>query len=270
MANQIYSFFAEQILRESGIVYEEKDFFRLEGRLLTLMKEFKSSSLEDLFASFKARPSVFMRRLIDISTNNETYFFRDIKPFNLMSQDLVPASASKSKPVKIWSCGCSTGQEPASILMSIMETMPTYDFNIWATDISEQVLNKAKSGHYTQLEAQRGLDVNLLHKYFEKNPSGWTFKQQYLNKIKFDFFNLMKDAFPRGEFDVICCRNVLIYQNFENRKNIIRQLSASLKPHGTLVLGSGESLIGMDLDLRSVMINGVLVFQKTDSIKKVG
>jgi chemotaxis protein methyltransferase CheR len=269
---EIYKYLANLIFQHSGIVYDEKEFFRLDSRIQTLMKEFKLENEKELFVAFKASTSKeILNRVLDLSTNNETYFFRDQKPFQTVINTLIPNLKVLNRPLKIWCAGCSAGQEPYSLAMSLMDKCPTVDFSIWATDISLGILEKAKKGTYSKLEVSRGLDSYHIDKFFEKQDDMyWTIKNQIKSKIKFEFFNLMNGSFPHNDFDIIFCRNVLIYQNFANREKIMKKLGLALKESGYLFLGSGESIIGMDIDMKMMMLDGTMVFvRQTHMMKNV-
>jgi len=153
--------------------------------------------------------------------------------------------------------------------MTLADKCPTIDFSIWATDISLGILEKAKKGTYSKLEISRGLDSYYVDKFFQKQDEmNWSISSGIKSKIKFEFFNLMSASFPQNDFDIIFCRNVLIYQNFINREKIMKRLGLALKESGYLFLGSGESIIGMNIDMKMTMLDGTMVFvRQTHSIK---
>jgi chemotaxis protein methyltransferase CheR len=267
----MYKYLANLIFQHSGIVYDEKEFFRLDSRIQVLMKEFKLETESQLLQILRSSTSqAIVSRVLDLSTNNETYFFRDQKPFFTVANSLVPIFKGLNRPLKIWCAGCSAGQEPYSLAMMLNDKHPSMDFNIWATDVSISILEKAKNGVYSKLEISRGLDAHHVDKYFQKiDEANWSISQGIKSKIRFEFFNLMNNQFPQHEFDLIFCRNVLIYQNFTNREKIMNKLSSSMKDNGYLFLGSGESIIGMNINLKMVMLDGTMVFaRKSSEVKK--
>jgi len=276
MANHIYKFFADYIYENIGIVYSENDYYRLESRLKELCKDYDASDIHELYDMFAQKITPEMsERLLDLATNNETYFLRDNKPFQALAKGIVPRILESLTPglkVNIWSAGCSKGQEPYSILMSLLDQYGSLDkFELDATDICKEALAKAKSGNYTPLEVQRGLPIGNLIKYFTQlDDDSWVVKDELKNKVHFGEFNLFSGAFPVNKYHVIFCRNVIIYQNKENKEKIIKKLLTALRPDGYLILGSGESLIGIDVPYKQELIEGNMVFQKSeeDSGKK--
>lgn len=277
ISNEIYKYFAGIVYKKTGIHYPEKDFYRLDSRLYTLMTNFNCSSIEELYSLYKKNITSQMEQvLVDLSTNNETYFFRDQKPFDALTNDIIPRLLNENshRAISIWSCASSTGQEPLSILMSISEKCPTLSLNqinFEATDISENALAKAKSGTYSNLDVQRGLPIDLLVKYFENNEkdSSWSVKSDLLKHVDYSEFNLLTGMFPVNKYDVIFCRNVLIYQDSQNKDKIIHQLLSALKPHGYLIMGAGESMIGTTVKYTQETISGMMVFRNSGAEKRV-
>jgi chemotaxis protein methyltransferase CheR len=254
MQPNVLSFFAKYIEKELGIVYSEFNHFQLQNRLEEIAKILGLAGPDALYdlAQKPLAPTV-KQLLLDIATNNETSFFRDPKLFRGFEKLILPLLAEKgtpSAPARIWSAACSTGQEPYSLALLLdqhQETMKKkVHAQIVATDISARVLDRARAGRFTQLEAQRGLPSPLLLKYFQKDAeSFWTISPEIRSRISFETKNLLQPFDSLGKFDVIFCRNVLIYQSVPNKTEIIKRLSAALRPGGYLVLGAGESLIGL-------------------------
>lgn len=270
---EIYDFFAKFVYDQTGIYYPEKDYYRLDSRITTLMNHYKCESPEDLFNLYKNKRNKDMEVvLIDLCTNNETYFFRDVKPFDALTKEIIPNIIKNKGRVHLWSAACSTGQEVLSILMGLLENNPTIDLSqvhIQATDISQKALAKANSFTYSSLEVQRGLPVVLLVKYFDQLEDGqWKFKEEYVRRIKYESLNLLTDGFKHNYYDIICCRNVLIYQNKENKQAIMQKLQSSLNHDGYLLMGSGESLIGTDVELSQCSIEGAMFFAKSNQDMK--
>ena len=275
ISEKIYKFFAKIIYNKTGIFYPEKDFYRLDSRLNTLVSNFGCASVDDLYSMYKSNMDPDMEQvLIDLSTNNETYFFRDIKPFAALTNDIIPSLLARNagKSIDIWSCASSTGQEPLSILMSIKENLPKLkdsQIRFSATDISSKALAKAKSATYTNLDVQRGLPINLLMKYFDNNEQdgSWTAKSDLAKGVQYGEFNLLSGIFPFSKYDVIYCRNVLIYQDAENKDQIIHNLLKALKPNGYLIMGAGESMIGTTVSYTQETLSGMMVFRKEGAVK---
>lgn len=250
IANKIFKFFADIIFKETGIVYSEGDYYRLESRLNNLSAELKFESVEDMYNGFSSKMTPEMKSsLIDIGTNNETFFFRDGRPFTALVKQMIPEIIKKfpNEKIRIWSAASSSGQEAYSIIMALEEHHPNLNFEIIGTDICEKALAKAKSGHYTNLECQRGLKIERLLKYFDQNEDGnsWTVKNQFKERVRFSKLNLYEGNFSFNYYHICFLRNVLIYQNVENREKILANIYKSLKPGGYLVMGNGESLTGV-------------------------
>lgn len=266
--NEMLKFFANYIEAELGIIYAEHNYFQLQTRLDDVAKSLEVKGIEELFnLARKGISGRFKTLLLDISTNNETSFFRDGKVFKALEKIFIEFSAQKISPIKIWSAASSTGQEAISTSIVLRElsekTGGNIEYNIIATDISQRVLEIAKAGAYTKREVSRGLNDELLKKYFHKTQDE-RFKVQdsLLNKIIYRTQNLKEKFIFAHDFDVVLCRNVLIYQNIEAKKEIVTRLTEELRPGGYLILGSGESLIGLSSSYEQHIFEGAVVYQK--------
>ncbi len=265
MENKMYKFFADIIFKHTGIHYPEQNYYQLKGRLKNLATYMNLESIEEVYQKFQKCMLPEERDfLLDAATNNETSFFRDKHPF----EQLIPIidSMGVTKNVNIWSAACSKGQEVYSILMTLKEKRPDLlspGFYFRASDISPRALEQAQSGVYSQLEIQRGLPIQLMAKYFtQPEKSQWKISEELTKKVDFKCFNLFTGIYERNKFDLIFCRNVLIYQKFEEKKKIVQKLRQALKPGGCLILGSSESLIGMDDGYESHRFDRCSVFKK--------
>ena len=269
MSPEIFKFFAEYIKKEIGIIYSETNSYQLEGRLLDIVKYAGLTSIEELHQkAIVGLRSDLKQLLLDIATNNETSFFRDKHVFDNLENNIIPALVKEQDGtlnLKIWSAASSYGQEALSIAMIINELKgqgKKISARILASDISEKVLTRAKSGCYTQLEIQRGLPIKLLTKYFEQAGEGWKARPEIMSYISFYQQNLLMPFQFNGPFDMIFCRNVLIYQNIENKKAIINKIHMALKDGGYLFLGAGESLMGISGDFSTCNINNMICYRK--------
>tara|TARA_Y100000768_G_C23984967_1_gene688221 strand:- start:2702 stop:3538 length:837 start_codon:yes stop_codon:yes gene_type:complete len=266
---ELYRVLADFVFKNTGIFYGERDYYRLDSRIDKMIRESDVASEEELLKSLKqSTDKEFLAKVIDVCTNNETFFFRDQNPFNALRDHILPELLEKKKlnQLNIWSCACSSGQEPLSIMMTIKEKYPDFSsISMEATDISQTILEKAKSGIYNSLEAQRGISIQLLIKYFDQVENNcWKVKSDLIDKIQYKPFNLFSEFYPSGKYDVLFCRNVLIYQNMENKNKILQKLFQALKPGGYLIMGAGESLIGSDIKLEQKTLSGTMVFYKQD------
>jgi chemotaxis protein methyltransferase CheR len=183
-------------------------------------------------------------------TTNESSFFRDIKPYEHLRNIILPLQMQKlgaQKSMRIWSAACSTGQEPYSISMCLQEDaakMPGWRFDIVASDLAKKVVDKAKEGIYSQFEAQRGLPIQMLMKYFTARPdTSWQLKDIIRNSVQFRTQNLLESYDHLGRFDIIFCRNVLIYFDDPTKAQVTEKMARVLNKSGVLLIGATESLV---------------------------
>jgi len=267
----ILRFFAEYIESELGIIYAEHNHFQLQNRLEEIARLVGAPDLPSLFEQAKTGISdQFKQLLLDVATNNETSFFRDPKVFQAIENVVLralPRSLVVGEELKIWSAASSTGQEALSLAMLINEfsrrERANIRFSILATDVSERVLAKAKTASYTQLEVQRGLPASYLVRYFDNDgPDKWTASPEITRSIEYKKLNLKELFLPPGSFHLVLCRNVLIYQGVAAKTEILKRITTTLIPEGCLVLGSGESLLGLSTDYEQRSVDGAIVFKK--------
>jgi chemotaxis protein methyltransferase CheR len=184
-------------------------------------------------------------------TTNETLFFRDTSPFEQLQKVVFPqmmANRRESRHIRIWSAGCSSGQEPYSVAMILKEmsgALGDWRIDILATDISRAVLEKAKTGLYTQFEVQRGLPIAMLMKYFEQTGDKWELDPSVRAMVRFDEFNLLNDPRPLGAFDIVFCRNVLIYLDQPTKTKVLDGIFNLMPADGVLFMGGAETVMGV-------------------------
>lgn len=266
----ILKFFADFIEQELGIVYAEVNYYQLEHRLKDIAIQLGFEDLNALHrVAINGIHGQMKSLLLDIATNNETSFFRDPSIFKALSEVMIPEIAKKGvSTINLWSAASSSGQEIYSIIMEVDQAraiahLPRLE--IFASDVSERILKKAEEGTYTQLEVQRGLSAKMMIQYFDKNDQDqWTFKPHLKAGITFRKINLLHDWGLIGPFDIIFCRNVLIYQSVENKIKIIKELHKRLNPGGYLVLGAAESLLGLSQDFDQGMHGTAVFYRKKD------
>lgn len=275
------NFFAKYIEKELGIVYSEASYFQLEYRLNQLCKELGYPTIQELQEAAKSGLSVTAKeRVLDIATNNETSFFRDPSVFKALSSVVFPRLA-EMKPygqLRVWSAACSSGQEAYSVAIEydqfcqsrgITKSAPSISFLL--SDISGQILQKAKSATYSKLEVQRGLPDHYLQKYFDQlGDDSFQVKSFLRNEMQFKRLNLLESFLGIGQFDIILCRNVLIYQNIENKKLVLEKLKSCLLPDGVMFLGAAESLLGLSNDFDQETHQGAIFFSLTKKQQKIG
>lgn len=273
---EILKYFSTYIEKEVGIIYSDHNAFQLRNRLEEIAKMMGEASIHTLHATAqKGITGAFKQMLLDVATNNETSFFRDPKVFRAIEQTVLPtlleSTNGPSKEIKIWSAASSTGQEAVSLAILLEEQKAKikepFSFRIVGSDISERVLSKARDGLYTQLEVQRGLPAALMIKYFSKDERDrWAVRPAIRQKMEFRKQNLKESFTQIGKFGLILCRNVLIYQNVESKKEILDRVSEQLEPGGFLILGSGESLIGLSQEYHQVAVDGAVIYRKKQPV----
>lgn len=278
MQPDILLFFAKYIESELGIVYAEHNYFQLQNRLEEITKLLSVDSVEQLYQTAKVGiTGQFKQLLLDLATNNETSFFRDPKVFKALENVVLPSFLAGNPPhteLRIWSAASSTGQESLSVSMLIQEwnakNGKNISFSITATDISERILARAKEAQYSQLEIQRGLPAPYMIKYFKKNEQDrWTASSELTKHIQFKKQNLLEPFLFSKKFHVIFCRNVLIYQSVKSKIEILNRITEMLIPGGYLILGSGESLLGLSGDYIQTASEGAVIYLKKEELLKV-
>jgi len=242
-----------KLLRErSGLVLSADKQYLVESRLLPLARKAGLGGLSELVERLR-RPNAepLMVEVVEAMMTNESFFFRDKIPFEHFRNTIVPAlmaTRAAQKRIRIWCAAASTGQEPYSLAMCLKEldkTLAGWRFDILATDLSTEVLEKAKAGLYSQFEVQRGLPIQLLVKYFAQVGECWQIAPDIRAMVQFKPFNLLQDFSQFGMFDLVFCRNVLIYFDHDTKVGILERLARSLDREGYLVLGAAETVVGL-------------------------
>ncbi len=252
MTPENYRHICDLVKRESGLVLSEDKGYLLESRLMPVARKWQLADLDAVAAALRKDQNGGMTRdVVDAMTTNESFFFRDNKPFDQFRDVVLPKllelSAGK-RQIRIWSAACSNGQEPYSLAMILKEAgakLAGWKIDIIATDLSREVLARAKSGLYSQFEVQRGLPVTLLVKYFKQEGERWQIDASIRSMVQFKEFNLLQPPRGFGVFDVVFCRNVLIYFEAQMKAQILGNVADVLAPHGVLYLGGAETVIGV-------------------------
>jgi chemotaxis protein methyltransferase CheR len=252
MTGDDFEYLCRLLKDRSGLILTRDKAYLLESRLLPVARKRNMKSLDELIAGLRQRPdNDIIRVVVEAMTTNESFFFRDIKPFEQFRNFVLPQllrSRAAKKSIRIWSAACSSGQEPYSLAMILNEEkdkLAGWQFEIVATDLSNEILEKAQAGTYSQFEVQRGLPIQLLVKYFKQNGERWQIDPALRGAIKFRPLNLLDDFTTLGQFDVVFCRNVLIYFD-QPTKTLVLERMARLLPHdGYLYLGGAETVIGV-------------------------
>ncbi|MCR9213034.1 MAG: protein-glutamate O-methyltransferase [Proteobacteria bacterium] len=259
MNSQDFQLFGDIVRERSGLVLTEEKVYLLESRLVPLARRRGLDSLEDLAEEVRRhRDERLLSEITEAMTTNETFFFRDNKPFDTFKSLVLPQLLEKraaQKSLRIWNAACSTGQEPYSLAMLLKEEaakMAGWRVEIMATDISNEVLEKAKAGLYSQFEVQRGLPIQLLVKYFQQMGEMWQIDSSIRAMVKFQNKNLLEDLGSLGQFDVVFCRNVLIYFDQEMKSKVLGQIHKIIASDGALFLGGAETVLGICDDFKPV------------------
>jgi chemotaxis protein methyltransferase CheR len=224
--------------------------WRIETALKPLLRARGLATLDDLVTQLVAtRTGELGDQVVDALLNQETSFFRDAGVLEMIADAAQAMQAQAGgRKVRIWSSGCSTGQEPLSLAMLLAERGLDEGPNpceIVATDVSPAALCRARAGRFSQFEIQRGLPVRRMMQWFDSTGGDWTARPELLRKVHFRPQNLTEDAPPPGKFDIILCRNVLLYFSHDVRRRVFETLSAAARPGAVLVLGAGETVIGL-------------------------
>ena len=252
MKPEDFDFFSRFFKERSGLVLTPEKAYLLESRLMPLARRSGMRGLDDLAAALRAnRDASLVRDATEAMTINESFFFRDTKPFDLFRETILPQlieARAARKSFRIWCAASSSGQEPYSLAMILKEEsarLAGWRTEIIATDISTEMLDKAKAGMYSQFEVQRGLPIQLLVKYFQKQGDLWQIDAALRAMVQFREFNLLKDLRPLGNFDVVFCRNVLIYFDASTKAKVLEGIGGIMPEDGVLFLGGAETVLGI-------------------------
>jgi len=230
--------------------------WRIETALSALMRERGIATLDELITILvMGKEPSLSQEVVEALLNNETYFFRDRAPFDLLARYALPelhTRRDKSKRVRIWSAGCSTGQEVYSLAILFAEEAEKWrgwTIDILGSDVSTHCIERARVGSYSQFEVQRGLGINQMIKWFEETSDGWRAVESLRRPVRFQVHNLLEPAPHPGGFDIVLCRNVLLYLSPEKKAVAFERLAGSMAEDGWLMLGAGETVIGQSSKL---------------------
>nr|WP_165446093.1 protein-glutamate O-methyltransferase CheR [Bradyrhizobium uaiense] len=235
----------------SGLDLSADKQYLIESRLLPLARKSGLSGIPDLVAKIRAGSSTHTVQVVEAMTTNETFFFRDKVPFDHFRDTIMPEvlkARAARRSVRIWCAAGATGQEPYSLGMCLKEmgaALAGWRVEIIATDLSQEVLEKSKAGIYSQFEVQRGLPIQMLVKYFKQSGELWQINPELRAMVQHRQLNLLHDFSQLGTFDVIFCRNVLIYFDQDTKINIFNRLARLMEADGFLVLGAAETVVGL-------------------------
>jgi chemotaxis protein methyltransferase CheR len=241
------NFFKDYFNQRTAISLGDDKAYLIESRLGPVARRHGLHSFDELILNLKTNKKDIINECVDAISTNETFFFRDLKPFKLFETEILPkiVANTNSEVIRIWSAACSSGQEPYSIAMSLLENkfkLKGKRFEIVATDISSKMVDRSSLGLYNSFEIQRGLPTALMIKYFERlTDNSWKIRDDVKKFITFKEQNLTDDLLSLGNFDCVFCRYVLIYFDDSNKRKIVEKIAQRLKPGGALILGTSET-----------------------------
>jgi len=247
-----YDYLRKLLKERSGLVLSSDKQYLVESRLLPIARRIGLGGLGELVQKVKAPGAeALIVEVVEAMTTNESFFFRDKIPFDHFREAIMPslvAARSGQKRIRIWCAAASTGQEPYSLAMCLKEMagqLAGWRIEIIATDLSQEVLEKAKAGIYSQFEVQRGLPIQLLVKYFTQIGETWQIAPEIRSMVQYRPFNLLSDFGQLGGFDAVYCRNVLIYFDQPTKIDVLERVARIVEPDGFLVLGAAETVVGL-------------------------
>jgi chemotaxis protein methyltransferase CheR len=246
-----YEYLRKLLKDHSGLDLSSDKQYLIESRLLPLSRKCGLAGIGELVQKMKGGSASTIAQVVEAMTTNETFFFRDKVPFDHFRDAIMPEilkARAGRKSVRVWCAAGSTGQEPYSLAICLKEmsaALAGWRIEIVATDLSQEVLEKSKAGIYSQFEVQRGLPIQMLVKYFKQSGEFWQINADVRATVQHRQLNLLHDFSQLGVFDVIFCRNVLIYFDQDTKINIFNRLSRSMEADGFLVLGAAETVVGL-------------------------
>ncbi|MEZ5876787.1 MAG: protein-glutamate O-methyltransferase CheR [Tepidamorphaceae bacterium] len=256
-----FSFLQSFLKTRSGLDLAADKQYLIDSRLNPIVRKRQLGDLANLVRALRTGTDKALENVVvEAMTTNVSFFFRDKTPFDQFRDTIVPAiakSRASTRKLRIWCAAASTGQEPYSLAMIIKEmsgTLANWSSEIIGTDLSTEVLEKARAGLYSQFEVQRGLPVQMLVKYFEQQGEMWQLNPAIRAMVQYKTFNLLDSFSGMGQFDVIFCRNVLIYFDAPTKRDVLARMARQLAPDGYLVLGAAETVVGLTTDF--VPMNG--------------
>jgi chemotaxis protein methyltransferase CheR len=250
-----FTFIQGFLMQRTGILLNAEKRYLVETRLDPVMRQLQLASFRVVVDKLKMGDRTLETAVIDAMTTNETLFFRDKMPFDLFQNQVMPELIRNRRAdgrIRIWCAACSTGQEPYSLSMILDEMKPRLNgitVEILATDVSEKVIAQAREGVYSQFEVQRGLPIRYLLKHFTQVGSRWQIDKALADRIQFKTLNLLHGFKALGQFDIIFCRNVLIYFGEPTKRDILNRMSEVLASDGSLILGGAETVLGLTSSL---------------------
>ena len=252
MRAEDFALFQTMLKERSGLVLSRDKAYLLESRLMPVARRWNLKGLDDLAGAVRIKSDEkLLKQITEAMTTNESSFFRDNRPFDQFRDTVLPAvmaARDSARRIRIWSAACSSGQEPYTLAMVLRDkaaALSGWTIEIVATDLSSDILEKARAGVYTQFEVQRGLPITHLVKYFRQYGDKWELSADIRRMVTFREYNLLHDLTPLGKFDIVFCRNVLIYFDQPTKTRVLQSVSRLMPPDGVLYLGGAETVLGV-------------------------
>jgi chemotaxis protein methyltransferase CheR len=246
-----FAFVSQMVRKEASIVLAPGKEYLVEARLIPVARAVGAANVNEFLAELQRRPNpINQRKIIDALTTNETSWFRDREPFAALTDVVLPEmvkSRGSVRKVRVWSAASSSGQEAYSLAITMQEALPAgWSYEIMGTDISTEMVKRAETAQYSQVEVNRGLPATQLVQYFERAGAHWRITQQLRRNVSFRLMNLTAPLPAMQPFDVIFLRNVLIYFDVATKRTVLQNVARLLRPDGWLFLGAAETTIGID------------------------
>jgi chemotaxis protein methyltransferase CheR len=270
-----FNYIRQLVLDQSALTLDAGKEYLVESRLDPLARQEGFPSYLQMVKSLRTGPvGELHRRVVEAMANNETSFFRDARAFGMIARGILPAlvaERSAARSLHIWCAACSTGQEPYSLAMLLRESQPAlegWDVRIIASDISRNVLARAREGCYTQFEVNRGLPAHLLVKYFEQHGTTWEIRPEIRGMVEFRDVNLIHPWVDIPTMHLILMRNVMIYLDLATKKAILERVGRLLDPRGYLLLGGAETTSNLDASFETTSIEGAVCFRRRIDLQR--
>lgn len=268
ITNIDFAYICDMVRKHSAIVLDPGKEYLVESRLSPLARQEGFGSLQDMVDNLRSSPSGDLhRKVVEAMTTNETSFFREMRVFEMFRRAIVPkllVDRASERSLNLWCAASSTGQEPYSFAILLREHFPSlngWNITFIASDISREMLARARGGRFNQLEVNRGLPAHLLVKYFQKNGAMWEISPDIRRMVEFREINLIHAWPSLPRMDVISLRNVLIYLDLETKRNILSRIPSVLDPEGYLLLGGAETTTNVDDAFKAVALEGATCFR---------
>jgi chemotaxis protein methyltransferase CheR len=262
-----YAFLQQYVYRESGIVLEPGKHSLLDVRLSPVVKDAHLQTINDLCALLRATgPNPVKRAVVEAMTTHETLFFRDNSAFEALRTSILPqlkVSRASTRHISIWSAAASSGQEAYSLGMMLLELgMGTWQIDILGTDLSHRIIERARVGRYAQIEVNRGLPAAYLVKYFKRHGLEWEVSETVRRMVRFQQIDLRQIPRMMGPFDLVLCRNVLIYFDLETKRKILQSIRPTMAASGMLLLGGSETLLNLDAGFNRKLAGSAVYYER--------